>query len=414
MLLFFAVLCHGLVSVAISGRISSASPPFRPLTTESLHSIQSWLQYHLYFDTYHSHVLPPSPSPLPTLTHSSNGYDILSLQICDLHENYTETLVSSNLFLCTNPDFFPRILSTSQVSFKKVDVDKQSTESETKPKKIPRNRNESSGSHNQSPDLNISFPSSNLTSNAGNLTKESSKSDLDEEDDDKTIHKYLLFALVIPKHPFSREIIHSLQVISPLYPSVTFYFGISYEFSDLCLQYGVKSFPKVLFFHNGMLVKKYSDARDPVTLGVQIARWIGKFPAAIPLPLSAVTRKRNSLASFYNYNSTWFTVPSTTDPHVNSEYARLLQAIDSALVLLSAGRSVEPLVAYPPEVTQWDFEIFLATIAYSLGRLAWWGRSWWLRRKSPETGQGESVDLDSVIPELERNVGQLAGDEIRM
>jgi hypothetical protein len=316
-------------------------------TPASLETIRSFLHYHLYHETF---------------------YQLLRQQeTCRIDDDKNETLkyLNNKVNSCSNPDFFPRILNAPQVTFKKVDSETKSQKSDngesssSSSSKKPTKKFRKGALLNHSQQSNHSFSSLNLSK-----TPDTSEPD---DNDDKTIHKYLLFALVLPKHPFSRELVQALQIISPMFPSVTFYFGLGYEFDELCAQYEVKSFPKLLFVRNGILVKRYSDSRDPVALAIQIAKWVGKFPETIPVPVSAITSKSARLSTFYNYKSTWFTVPTG-----DSIWAKFLQALDSFFVTLSAGRSVEPLIAFSPQVTQWDFEIFLLTLLYTLIRTGSW------------------------------------------
>jgi hypothetical protein len=328
-------------------------------TPASLETIRSFLHYHLYHETF---------------------YQLLHQQeTCRLNDDSNETLkyINNKVISCSNPDFFPRILNAPQVTFKKADPESKSQKSDSDhPSSAPSSSpKKSAKKHRKSSLVNQSLQSHDQVSSLNFSKTPDTTEASDADDDDKTIHKYLLFALVLPKHPFSRELVEALQIISPMFPSVTFYFGIGYEFEELCAQYDVKSFPKLLFVRNGILVKRYEDSRDPVTLAIQIARWVGKFPETIPVPVSAVTNKRTRLATFYNYKSTWFTVPKG-----DSLWAKFLQSLDSLLVALSAGRSVEPLVSCSPQVTQWDFEIFLLSLLYTLIRSWSWLYPLWIRR----------------------------------
>ena len=64
----------------------------------------------------------------------------------------------------------------------------------------------------------------------------------------EVVSEFLAFALLLPGHPYSRDLYFSVVTVAPMYPRVIFVIGNAYEFTELCAQYGVRSFPKLLFF----------------------------------------------------------------------------------------------------------------------------------------------------------------------
>lgn len=395
------------LSSSPSSPSSSSSPPLTSKSSSSsstsnsidISLIQRFIEYHLYTNTF-------------------NSIELLNKEICLLNENENKTLnfLNSHIIYCPNFNHFPRILSTNQVSFKKSETEnsnnnsnanasnnnKQNKNKNIKNMKKSKTKSKKIGSSNNSKfNLNNTIEEqileqSNVDFNNDNDEENNSKDNNNEDDDDdeKTIHKYLVFALVLPKHPYSRELVESMHILAPMYPSVTFYFGISYDFHELSTHYAVKSFPKLLFFHNGLLVKKYSDKRDPITLAGHLSKWIGKYPQTIPIRQyrstynhnnkiknynyhyhNNILKKKGSLQSIavYNYNSTWFSVPSEDDD--KTYFAQLLRYIDLFLRNLSYGRTTEPLIAISPKVIQWDFEILFVTLLYTIIRGIYWLKS---------------------------------------
>eukprot|EP00602_Paraphysomonas_sp_CaronLab_P010749 CAMPEP_0185039176 /NCGR_PEP_ID=MMETSP1103-20130426/35756_1 /TAXON_ID=36769 /ORGANISM="Paraphysomonas bandaiensis, Strain Caron Lab Isolate" /LENGTH=266 /DNA_ID=CAMNT_0027577959 /DNA_START=150 /DNA_END=950 /DNA_ORIENTATION=+ len=237
----------------------------------------------------------------------------------------TNAFISEMVSVCANEKYFPRVLSATQVSFKKVD-----------PKDIPQKTG-------QGNDLKKTNSSSNGKKNKSRSTS----------DDEYTVHDYLAFALVLPKHPFSYELIDSLQVVAPMFPSITIYFGIGYEFHNMCAQYNVRSFPKLLFFHKGILARKYGKKRDAATIAYHFSKWTKQLPRAVP-----ATASPRSTAMVYHYNSTWL-------PESDHWAVRKL---DQILVNASAGRSIEPIITLYPDILKYDFEIFVASGLYVLMR----------------------------------------------
>lgn len=255
-------------------------------------------------------------------------------RFCSLNDdtNSTASVIEGMLKSCVNRDYFPRILSSKQVSLKKV----KSNEEVSKDQDVSEKRH-SRG--NRKPQ------------------QDSVKSDGDE-----SIHKYLAFALVLPKHPFSRQLIDSLHTVAPLFPHITVYFGIGYEYQELCSQYGVRSFPKLLFFHNGLLTNKYGKSRDPETVAYHFAKWTQSLPEALPVSRRSSRTLRRGI--FSNYNSTSY-FPVSNESHW------VVKTADTWLVKASAGRSVEPLITLSPVAVNWDFEIFLFSGCYVMLRFAY-------------------------------------------
>jgi hypothetical protein len=246
-------------------------------------------------------------------------------------ENGTARLIDVMLTSCVHRDFFPRILSSAQVSLKKVTKnDEEAPKEHNYGRKTPPRR--------KKPD----------PEKPRNTTES-------DDDDESTIHKYLAFALVLPKHPFSRELIDSLHTVAPLFPHITIYFGIGYEYQELCSQYGVRSFPKLLFFHNGLLLNKYSKSRDPASLAYQFSKWTHSLPVALPVAHTASRAARKGI--FTNYNSSSYF-------HVTNDSNWMVQRADAWLQKASAGRSVEPLITLSPTAVKWDFEIFIISGCY--------------------------------------------------
>ena len=77
------------------------------------------------------------------------------------------------------------------------------------------------------------------------------------------IHKYLAFTVLLPKHPFSSDLLRALLVVGPMFPSVSFVTGTGYEFRDMCTQYNVRSFPQILFFKVRVCVRVCGGSLPP-------------------------------------------------------------------------------------------------------------------------------------------------------
>ena len=228
--------------------------------------------------------------------------------ICGADENRNATAKELNSFIrvCSNPTYKPRQLSSHQVSWKR----NKSDDDEKKPSK------------------------------EDNVTKKSHE----------IIHKYLAFALLLPRHPFSAELHDILRIVAPMFPFVTVVIGNGYEFNSLCTQYGVRSFPKLLLFKNGILTEKYVSDRTPETLALRFAKWTNSLPQAIP------TKK------FHDANSNLSEDKKRVKVSEQTEITKFFNLPDP-------GPSVEPVVGFFEDLADWDVTIFFISGVYALVRL---------------------------------------------
>lgn len=225
----------------------------------------------------------------------------------DLNRTYIE--ISNAINRCVEPKYKPRILSTQQVSWKRNKVEDES----------------------------------NATISSGGPPKKN------------IVHKYLVFALLLPKHPYSFDTYNVLQTIAPMFPAVTVVAGNGYEFHELGSQYGVRSFPKILFFKNGILTSKFRKERTPELLSTYIAKWTRSLPNAIPLKT-----KVSATPDFQQF------VPLIL-PHNFSNFNITLPKI----FVPNPGPSVEPFVGCFQSLVDYDLIIFLVAGLYVLSRCIW-------------------------------------------
>jgi hypothetical protein len=59
-----------------------------------------------------------------------------------------------------------------------------------------------------------------------------------------------------------------LRIVAPIFPQVVVVTGDVFEFRDMASKYQVTSFPKLLFFYNGIFISAFDGTdRDPVAIG---------------------------------------------------------------------------------------------------------------------------------------------------
>jgi hypothetical protein len=207
--------------------------------------------------------------------------------ICLLNEYNDNNINSSNLYFmkhidrCIRIEYFPRILNVNQISWKNT-----------------KDKNETNINNDDDNILNNNTNSSIINSNNNTIIKKSTAHEI--------IHEYLAFALLLPDHPFSNDLYQSLTVISPMFPNVNIVVGNGYEFSDMCVQYSIKSFPKLLFFKKGLLIGRYNNNQNAYELSAQFSKWSQSFPKALPYYRNKVLKpiKKNNNNNNNNNNNT--------------------------------------------------------------------------------------------------------------
>lgn len=120
------------------------------------------------------------------------------------------------------------------------------------------------------------------------------------------VHKYLAFAILLPKHPFSVDLYKALLSVGPMFPSVSFVAGTGYEFTDMCAQYNVRSFPQILFFKDGLLKGRFDGEHSPERLASKLAGWTNTFPRAYPSTTNEYKLLTAAAQKAMEHNSRWW------------------------------------------------------------------------------------------------------------
>ena len=168
--------------------------------------------------------------------------------------NTTQDWIDKLIDRCPNPHYYPRVVTSNQISWKKVE--KHTSKSPPK---------------NTTADLNLT--------NDTNVDSDK----IDEiEDSNTVVHEYMAFALLIPHHPFSADLASALRIVMPMFPSIKLVVGNGHDFKSLCSQYGVSSFPQLLLFTKGLLRGKYHHDIKPHIMAEELAVWTSSFPKSLP------------------------------------------------------------------------------------------------------------------------------------
>lgn len=173
-------------------------------------------------------------------------------EVCYWQDRENSTLAELERFTqqCTNRNWQLQELSASQISFKK-----DSSKEDKKAK-----------------------PSSSTTAP---IAANASKAAADSEDTSR-VQEYLVFAVVLPMHPYSFDLMRTLSVVGPLFPHVGFVMGNGYRFTELVAKYHVRSFPRLLLFRKGKYSQAYAGEVSVRALTTHLALWGRRLPVARP------------------------------------------------------------------------------------------------------------------------------------
>ena len=169
----------------------------------------------------------------------------------------------------------------------------------------------------------------------------------------------MAFAMVLPNHPFSDEMYKSISNIVTMYPNVKTVVGSGYEFSEMCSQYGVRSFPKLLLYTKGHLYKSLSILK-PSDLSGEFAKWTKSYPRTYP-------RKHidSSLYILLNQTEKFHITLNKTFTGISS-----ISFSYPAFIF----HSTEPIMGSSEFLARWDSNGYLMIIAcfYIYMRCLWW------------------------------------------
>ena len=240
--------------------------------------------------------------------------------------NATYEFIMSQLSLCANMDYFPRQLTSSQISWKRID-----------------------------PAENISSESQNTSTSNSNKTLTSPSPNRSVPKPKEIIHDFLVLALLLPKHPFSADMMEMIRSTAPLYPQVVFTVTNGLEMKEFCAQYNVHSFPKLLMFKKGMLLGKYAGSHRVLDFSVQMTLWTEAFPRAVPHESKKSTRSANLTRS----------LPLLSSP----------ASFSWNFLGLSA---TEPIKAHIENAGLFENHLFIISSIYFLFRIVYWSyRRYW-------------------------------------
>lgn len=192
--------------------------------------------------------------------------------------NWTQIEFISSIDRCPIKRYSPRFLTSSEISWKDR-PDKN--DDETTP------------------------PAQKEMSKVGNSSDENLGT---EKKTRQIIHKYLAVALLLPKQPFSTDLLRSLIIAGPMFPSVTIVSGNGYDFKEMLWKYNLRSFPQLFFFKDGLLSGTYKGAHSAPEVALKLARWTKTLPRSFPKPLTSTPS--------YSYvqsknNTSYFWAPET-------------------------------------------------------------------------------------------------------
>ncbi len=235
---------------------------------------------------------------------------------CDRNENTNETALAfeASITQCASARYVPKLLSSKQVSWKQIEK-------------------------GDSDDSSVSTSGAKRTKNSAKKEVNSSF----------VVHNYFALTLLLPNHPFSADLYQEIKIVGSMFPTVSFAVGNGYEFSELCVQYGIQTFPKLLFFKNGLLHAVYRGEHAADEIAAQISIWTASLPKAVPVSIelrelpSTQSKLRNTL-------------------EIVSEYPKL-----------------DPIFWISPSVFDIDYYLYVVSAIYAFFRVIMCCESQWRR-----------------------------------
>ena len=207
----------------------------------------------------------------------------------------------------------------------------------------------------------ISWKSTKSSDNNVNSTTSKSAKNTTGE----IVHEYLIFAMLLPKHPFSSDLYHAIKAVAPMFPTITFVIGDGFEFTEMCQQYNIRSFPKLLFFKRGILKGRYNKEQNAESLAAQLSVWTESYPKALP---ARERRKKDDIEKYfkmwYNYDNIYDKILEFKDWRTISSISDMIKKnIAYNLKSLTSPKSshLEPVVG----LFDWasSYEIYMIIIA---------------------------------------------------
>jgi hypothetical protein len=171
------------------------------------------------------------------------------------------------------------------------------------------------------------------------------------------VTEFLAFVLLLPDHPFSNDLYSSVVTVAPMFPRVIFVIGNANEFTELCAQYGVRSFPKLLFFQEGSLRGKHTERHTSWEIAAEISKWTNLLPSALPaVRLSRTTRPKKALPFKMEFPLS----------HPSNVITKLLSRWKPDVDI---GSSIEPIAVSHESLLKYDLYILLISSIYVFGRI---------------------------------------------
>lgn len=298
---------HGLIMSFICGLVvSELMDPLDTVLPRGDHLYQlvrSFTDYHLFFRT---------SDHLNQLTCGPKDY-----------LNRTETLISHYLDMSSSRNFVLRELSRSQITW--------------------RTKGDEEDSDNKDIDKAI-----NTTTSVKNKTEEK-------------IHKYLVFVMVLPNHPFSRKVYRSISMVAPMFPFITIVMGNAYEFKDMCTKYFIHSYPKIMLFKSGLYVGNYEEIYTPEDIAGQFAKWTKCLPKSYPVYKPKNTMPKSILRGKYNSKTNISTVQTLIQDNLGINVSQLQEYFPSP--------NMEPFLGSVDSYVEWDALAFVISGIYVIFRL---------------------------------------------
>jgi hypothetical protein len=196
-------------------------------------------------------VAPPPPGLVKKLVHYYLHFGLgdVESEVCYEwnRDNETHNSFVQRVDRCAASKYMPGILTAKQIGWKK------SSQPPPKKKKLTSS-------------LMLNATNKSLVNTSAETVEPVKTSYEVVGNSTEIVHAYLAFALVLPGHPFSTNMVAYLRKIGPMYPNVNVVIGDGNEFKEMYAQYGVRSFPRLFLFTKGCIMMIVVIAANPIVI----------------------------------------------------------------------------------------------------------------------------------------------------
>ena len=150
-----------------------------------------------------------------------------------------------------------------------------------------------------------------------------------------------------------------------MFPSVTIVTGNGYDFTDMCRQYAVNSFPQLFFFKDGLLAGTYDGAHNTPEVASRLSKWTNSLPRTLP-NFSKLSQSQPTSVTYKPYSYSAY--PLEKVYFRGPESLLFSFSLFGRIITARVPYATEPIVGSMEYLVQYEALIFIAAGCFVLGR----------------------------------------------